>query len=71
MEPIATALRVFIYVPGSAAAVLTPFAIIAAVTDPQTARRLWRGLCRHISGQPTTRPAITGHATGHQGGEGR
>ena len=32
MEPIATALRVFIYVSGSAAAVLTPFAIIAAYT---------------------------------------
>ena len=68
MEPIATALQVFIYVTGSAAAVLAPFAIIAAITDPQTARRLWRGLTRHISGHPVTRPAITGHATGHQGG---
>lgn len=68
MESITATLQVFIYVTGSAAAVLTPLAITAAMADPQTARRLWRGLMRHISGQPVTRPTITGRATGHQGG---
>ena len=71
MEPITTALRIFIYVTGSAATVLTPFAITAATADPQTARRLWRALGRHLSGLPTTGRTITGHATGRQGGEDR
>lgn len=71
MEPITAIIQLFIYVTGSAATALTPFAITAAITDPQATRRLWRALGRHLSGLPATGRTITGHATGRQGGEGR
>lgn len=66
METITAIIQLLIYVTGSVAAVLTPPALAAAITDPQTARRLWRGLWRHLNGRPVTRPAITGHATGYR-----
>ena len=62
METITAIIQLLIYVTGSVAAVLTPSALAADITDPQTARRLWRGLWRHLNG----RPAITGHATGYR-----
>ena len=63
MEPLAAILRTYMDVTGAMTAAVTPFALVAAIESPGTARRLRRTAWRHLNGLPTEGRTITGHAT--------